>query len=321
MNTDAINHPSEIFLTDGGLETTLIYHRNIDLPHFAAFELMLREEGKQVLMDYYAPYLDLASAYRTGFILETPTWRANPEWADKLGYDQKNLDEINLSSIELMKGIRANWQGDKRQLLISGNIGPRGDGYVVRNAMSADTARAYHLPQIACFASAGAQHVTAMTMSYSAEALGIVLAAREVGVPVVISFTVETNGELPSGERLQDAIESIDHLTDAYVSYYMINCAHPYHFNRVLNAPGSWKLRIRGIRANASDKSHAELDVSTTLDPGDKHLLAEEYGALNQVLPAMQVIGGCCGTDHTHLDAICKYLFTPTPDRVRWLSD
>lgn len=169
-------------------------------------------------------------------------------------------------------------------------------------------AKAYHSRQIETFAGKKADLITAMTLNYTDEAVGIALAAKDAGIPAVISFTVETDGSLPGGETLREAIETTDLLTDGYPSHYMINCAHPEHFKRILESDGSWKTRIRGIRANASTRSHAELDASNDLDPGDKELLANGYSDLKKVLPELKVIGGCCGSDHSHMEEICKKL-------------
>ncbi len=296
------------YLTDGGLETTLIFHQGIELNHFAAFELLQSSSGRQALRDYYQPYLQIAQQYDLPFVLETPTWRANPDWAYKLGYSNEELTAINRQAVTFIRElVQTSWH-ETRHVLLSGNIGPRGDGYRAEHVMRPEEAKAYHLPQIRTFAEAGVDVVTAVTLNYSAEAVGIVLAAREVGVPVVISFTVETDGKLPNGETLREAIEKTDGLTDGYAAYFMINCAHPEHFKAVLHDEGGWKERIRGIRANASIRSQAELDEAETLDTGDKQLLANGYCELQRLLPKLQVIGGCCGTDHSHLDLICQTL-------------
>ena len=155
--------------------------------------------------------------------------------------------------------------------------------------------------------------LTAMTMNYADEALGIVLSAKSKRIPVVISFTTETDGRLPSGESLKEAIERIDRETGDYVLYYMINCAHPEHFHALFDAPETWQKRIVGVRANASCKSHAELDASTELDPGDKEELAKRYKNLKGKLPHLRVFGGCCGTDHSHIEHICREMDFHTP--------
>ncbi len=297
-----------IFMTDGGLETTLIFQQGIDLPHFAAFDLLSHEEGKAILRNYYLDYIQIAKKYKIGFLLESPTWRANFDWGFKLGYSHESLNRINRIAIEQLHEIRAINESDSTQILISGCVGPRGDGYTPSNKMEAQEAEIYHFSQIQTFSEARADLISAITMNYVEEALGITIAAKKAGIPVVISFTVETDGKLPSGQLLKEAIEQIDRSTDQYPAYYMINCAHPSHFEAVLKGENSWVKRIQGIRANASKKSHAELDESEHLDRGDKHELAERYFKLNGLLPNLKVIGGCCGTDHTHVEEMCKVL-------------
>lgn len=296
------------YLTDGGLETSLIYHHGIDLRHFSAFELLLNEKGRNTLRAYYEPYLRLAEQFQLGFILETPTWRANADWGFKLGYPHDELFALNRQSVKLMRELAAPFLSTLPHVLISGNIGPRGDGYRVEQVMTAEQAAVYHQDQVKAFATADADLVTGLTINYRAEAIGIIKAASLFNLPVVISFTVETDGSLPDGELLKDAIERSDQQTDRYASYYMINCAHPQHFINRIQPGEDWVTRIRGIRANASLKSHAELDESTTLDAGDKILLSEGYVQLSKLLPALSVIGGCCGTDHSHMEVLCQSL-------------
>ena len=296
------------YLSDGGLETTLIFQRGISLNHFAAFELLRTEDGKRSLAEYYKPYLSLAEKYRFGFVIESPTWRANCDWGIKLGYTHDELFALNKQSIKFMRELTRPFSQSLPHVLISGNIGPRGDGYKADARMTAEQAMVYHTEQVKAFALADADLVTAVTITYSDEAIGIINAARSLNLPIVISFTVETDGRLPSGELLHEAIDRTDRETNQYAEHYMINCAHPQHFLHTFNAGGDWKKRVCGLRANASLKSHAELDESDTLDAGDKCLLAEGYTQLFHLLPSLKVIGGCCGTDHSHLDEICKTL-------------
>ena len=297
-----------LYLTDGGLETTLIFHQGVTLNLFAAFELLNSEVGEQALRNYYTPYLEIAAQYGTHFILETPTWRANPDWAAKLGYSLEDLRLLNRHAVDFVKRIANEFDLKQKRILISGTIGPRGDGYKVEHCMSPEQSQSYHGLQVDAFASAGVHLIEAITMNYSDEAIGVVRAAKSASIPVVISFTVETNGKLPNGESLKDAIEKTDQSTGNYPEYFMINCAHPKHFMHVLDQEGTWKKRIRGIRANASTKSHAELDESESLDAGDKILLAQDYLLLRTLLPELQVVGGCCGTDHGHIAQICEML-------------
>ena len=301
-----------LFLTDGGLETTLIFHQGVTLNHFAAFELLNNDAGKQALRDYYKPYLKMAEMYQIGFILETPTWRASPDWGLKLGYSPEQLRALNQESVNFVKSLARESNSDGNQILISGNIGPRGDGYRVERCMTPEQAESYHQDQVRTFASAHVDLITALTINYSDEAIGIVRAVRSFSLPAVISFTVETDGKLPNGESLKDAIEKTDDHTGGYAEHFMVNCAHPEHFRHVFNVDGTWKQRIKGIRANASTKSHAELDEAETLDEGDKRMLAHGYLQLRALLPELKVIGGCCGTDHSHLGEICQLLLKET---------
>jgi S-methylmethionine-dependent homocysteine/selenocysteine methylase len=301
----------DTFIADGGLETTLVFHEGIDLPAFAAFDLLKDEAGCAILRRYYTSYVELASRRGVGIVLETPTWRANPDWGMRIGYGALALDEANRRAVALLEDIRATHETEATPIVVSGNVGPRGDGYVAGRRMDADAARDYHAAQIDVFADSAADMVTAMTLNYVDEAVGIVAAARDHAMPVAISFTVETDGRLPSREGLAEAIQRCDEATDGYAVYYMINCAHPEHFAHVLDGHPLLAARLRGVRANASRCSHAELDESTELDAGNPEELGRQYGDLRRRLPGLTVFGGCCGTDHRHIDAIARQLVNP----------
>lgn len=293
------------FVTDGGLETTLVFHQGIDLPDFAAFPLVDDADGVIALEQYYASYLEIADGARLGFVLDTPTWRANADWGARLGYDRHELAGVNRRSVDLVRRLAS---GRSEPTVLNGVIGPRGDGYVVSELMSPAEAARYHGLQARAFADAGADMITAVTMTHVEEAIGITRAARAVGLPVAISLTVETDGRLPSGQPLGEAIEQIDAQTDGGPAYHQVNCAHPDHFAGVLTPGAPWLDRIKAIRANASRLSHEELDAVETLDRGDPVALAEDYVALHRVLPDLRVVGGCCGTDHEHIAAISRAL-------------
>jgi homocysteine S-methyltransferase len=235
-----------------------------------------------------------------GIVLDTPTWRANPDWGARLGYSAEGLEDVIRRGVELLEEVRAATGLD---VVISGCIGPRADAYVVADAMSPDEAQAYHSAQVSTFAGTSAGLVSALTLNYADEATGIARAAAEAGIPSVISFTLETDGRLPSGQELRAAVAEVDAATEAAPAYYMVNCAHPTHFEDVL-AEGGLE-RVRGLRANASAKSHAELDEAEDLDQGDPDDLAARYRALKPLLPGLNVVGGCCGTDERHIESIC----------------
>ena len=293
-----------LFLTDAGLETMLIFQDGIDLPCFASFDLMKTTAGLRRLYDYYAEFAQLAVHRGAGLILESVTWRANPDWGAKLGYDAAGLAEMDRRAIDLMLNVRNDFETVRSPMPISGNIGPRGDGYDPGKLMAPKEAEDYHGAQIAVFADTSADYVSAFTMTNTAEAIGIVRAARASSIPAVISFTLETDGNLPTGQSLPDAIREVDAATAAAAAYFMINCAHPTHFDRVLDAQAPWMRRLHGIRANASCRSHAELDSATDLDAGNPTELGHQYADLHKRFPQFNVLGGCCGTDFRHVEAI-----------------
>ena len=300
------------FLTDGGIETVLIYQDGVDLPEFAAFVLLETAVGRDILRRYYRRYLDIAAAAPgAGFILESPTWRAGIDWGAKLGFDAGAMQRINTEAVALMNELRIEYAARiAGPIVVSGCIGPRGDGYVAGAPMDPDDARRVHQPQADALADAKVDQISAITMTSSAEAMGVARAAPRAGRTSAISFTVETDGKLPSGEALGAAIQAVDADAETFghaaPAYYMVNCAHPTHFESVVSQEGAWRERIQGLRANASTLSHAELDVMTELDSGDPQDLADCYRRLRTPLSRLNVLGGCCGTDHRHVAAMCE---------------
>jgi S-methylmethionine-dependent homocysteine/selenocysteine methylase len=292
-----------IFITDGGLETDLIHHRGFELPCFASFTLLADERGIAAVRDYFADYFAIARTHGLGFLLDTLTWRASRDWGEQLGYSADDLAAVNRRAVALARDIRD--QNPDVETVISGCVGPRGDAYAPDELMSTSQAKDYHGEQIATLADAGVDFITALTLTNVGEAAGIVRAANQSRVPVVISFTLETDGRLPSGQELGEAIEDTDASSSSPPEYYMINCAHPTHFIDALDVAGPWLERIRGVRANASLKSHEELDESDELDEGDPTDLAVRYRELFELLPNLTVLGGCCGTDQRHVAQAC----------------
>lgn len=296
----------DFFLTDGGLETTLIFCEQLELPHFAAFHLLRTDSGREALCRYFRSYAILAEKYGVSFVLESATWRASADWGRRLFYSDEGLADANRKAIELCREIRDEFEFGNVNMVISGCLGPRGDGYSANTLMNEAEAEQYHRAQVETLCDTDADMITALTITYPEEAIGITRVARAAGLPVVISFTVETDGRLPCGKSLQDAIRQVDRATRNGPAYYMINCAHPAHFQGALAPDEQWTSRIRGLRANASTKSHAELDASEELDDGDPQELARQYRDLKNKFPHWSVFGGCCGTDTRHVEAICR---------------
>jgi S-methylmethionine-dependent homocysteine/selenocysteine methylase len=298
----------KICITDGGMETDLVFHHQLDLPEFAAYDLLRHQQGYETLFNYYKTYVELAQRYKLGLILETPTWRANADWGDKIGDSPQDLEKFNLQSVKLVEHIREEYGDEETPIVISGCLGPRGDGYTPSQIMTIAEAQDYHSAQIATFAQSNVDMIAALTLNYVEEAIGITLAAQEHSLPVCISFTVETDGKLPTGDTLAEAIQAVDQATDHGPAYYMINCAHPTHFSHLFTTQDSWVKRVKGLRGNASCLSHAELNESETLDEGSPTQFGAELGDLKSISPHLTVLGGCCGTDFRHIEQICKNL-------------
>ncbi|MBT7953250.1 MAG: homocysteine S-methyltransferase family protein [Gammaproteobacteria bacterium] len=292
-------------ITDAGMETEFVFQKQIDLPEFAAYDLLRSEQGYGILFDYYKIYAELAVQHKLGLILETPTWRANADWGNKIGDSKEALHKFNIAAVKLIEKVREEYETENSPIVVSGNIGPRGDGYSPDKMMTVVEAQNYHLTQIQSFSTANVDLVTALTINYIEEGVGITLAAKQCNLPVCISFTVETDGLLPTGDTLEQAIQNIDKVTENYPVYYMINCSHPTHFNHLFKKDEAWTNRIKGLRANASCLSHAELDESEFLDDGDPDAFGKELKDLQDRSSHITVLGGCCGTDHRHIEQVC----------------
>ena len=295
----------DIFLADAGVETDLIFNHGIEIREFAAHTLLPIPQGRAALSRYFEGFLSLANQQNTGFILDTVTWKAHRHWADKLGATDDELKAANEECVQFIAELRARFSGNAKPIVLNAVIGPRGDAYKPEAVISMDTAEQYFAQQLGWLAATEVDMVSALTFNQAGEAAGLAKAARKAGLPAVISFTVETNGALPNGQSLADAIAEVDGATGQYPAYYMVNCAHPDHFGEtLLDAPLA--RRIRGIRANASRRSHAELDAAPELDAGNPHELAQQYRALANRMPWLNVFGGCCGSDLRHVTEIAR---------------
>lgn len=294
------------FVADAGLETAMIFHDGFDLPHFASFVLIDSEAGRAALTRWFDGFAALARNSGTGLFLDTATWRANMGWAPSLGLDEAGVSAVNRRAAAFATGLRDRYAQDGLPVVVNGAVGPSGDGYSPATMLTPEAAEALHRPQIRALVQGGVDMISAITMTHTGEALGIARAATAEGIPFAISFTVETDGRLPSGQDLHEALAEVEDATGGAALFYMVNCAHPTHFAREIGGP--MLARIGGIRANASRLSHAELDAATELDDGDPVEFGHLYAAFARFLPALRVIGGCCGTDHRHVSAACAHV-------------
>ncbi len=297
----------DFFLTDAGLETDLIFNHDIEIREFAAHTLLPDAKGRDAVANYIRGFLALAGETGAGFILDSQTWKAHAHWAADLGATEEELDQANRDSVAFIAGLRDEFSGNAKPIVLNGVIGPRGDAYAPEESVAAQEAETYHAKQIGWLAATDVDMITGLTFTQSDEAIGLVRACQTAGLPVVVSFTVETDGKLPTGQPLDEAIVAVDEATGSGAAYFMVNCAHPDHFMHVLE-DGDWSRRIRGIRCNASRKSHAELDNSETLDDGNPVELGGQYKAIRTKMPWLNVFGGCCGSDLRHVTEIAHAL-------------
>lgn len=307
MRIQRLTEARRFFLSDGGLETFLIFDKGYELPCFSAAVLLDTAQGRADLTAYFERFIAIAKASGRGFLLDAPTWRAGTAWAGPLGQSLRDVLETNARAVSFVSELRARHETEACPILINGLVGPAGDAYAPDTEIAAQDALLIHAPQVHALGKAGVDMISAMTLTHAQEAIGIVQAAQEIDVPVVIAFTLETDGRLPSGQPLGDAIAEVDAATNKGPVYFMINCAHPDHFRDVLDTTAAWTLRIGGIRSNASRMSHAELDAAEVLDDGDPVELGQLSAELMTRLPNIRVIGGCCGTDHRHVGCIAGH--------------
>lgn len=311
MTTPTLPHQTkDLFLTDGGTETWLMYKRGFELEEFAAFHLLHDPKAKSALQEYYRTFSEIAVRHGVSFIFDSLTYRASRDWGRLLGYSDERLADMNHACFELYRDAARSAGLPSSKTVISGCIGPKGDAYKLNQALTAEGAEAYHSEQIATFKSGGAHIVTALTLNTTAEAIGIARAAQAADLPSVISFTLEKNRCLRSGESLQQAIETVDTQTGGAPAYYMINCAHPVDFGPALTR-GKWSDRILGLRANASTLDHGTLCQLGHLEEGNPDELAAQYADIRKGFPNMNVFGGCCGTDFIHVGKIATALLEP----------
>ncbi|WP_221934346.1 homocysteine S-methyltransferase family protein [Aliiglaciecola sp. M165] len=301
------SRPNTIFLTEGGIETEIMYKWGFDLPHFAMFPLLENPEASETIKNMYRRYLDVVAKYGHNALIGGFDYRASPDYGKALGYSEDGLREANMRSIQFLRDVAAEYNGQIDQCLFTGYVGPRGDAYFGANNMSIEESEQYHSVQIETLKAAGVDLVWAVTFSHVQEAIGVVRAAKKIGLPIAISFTLTSEHKLSSGLSFSSAIKIVDAQTAGYPSFFSINCSHPDEFGPALS-DGEWMHRVRSLRPNAAKMDKISLCKLGHLEEGNPVELGIQIGELKKRYEHMDIWGGCCGTCETHLEEMAKNL-------------
>ncbi|WP_053351865.1 homocysteine S-methyltransferase family protein [Leucobacter musarum] len=285
-------------IADGGIETALTDRLGQHLREFAAFELLDTAAGRIALTEYYAPFIAVARQHALPLVLDTPTWRANTDWGERLGYRADALARINADAVAFVRELDEESPVGAPEIVVNGCVGPRTDEYVAAQRMTAGEAEEYHAPQVRALAEAGADRVTSVTTLDAVEGIGVVRAALAARVPGAVSFIVGADGLLADGSTLDAAIAEVDAATEGGAVGFLVNCAHPAEAARALeHAHGAAELeRLIGFRLNAARAGTDSADSAADF--------AAAEIALRNAAPSANVFGGCCGTDVDHIAAL-----------------
>jgi homocysteine S-methyltransferase len=303
------------FMTFAGIETYLMFLQRFPLREFCAFEVLDHDDAwEQTSREFLRPIADACARNGHGLIADSFVWRASPAYVAQLGYREADVSRFNREGVRRVRKLISEWRAEAgvsdtaTPVIVSADVGPRGDAYQ-GGEISIDEAVAYHTPQMQALADSEVDLVVALTMTSVNETVGLARVAKEHGVPIGVSATVETDGSLPTGWSLAEFVMRVDDATDGYPVFHMVNCAHPQHLAPTLAAAresgAPWVDRIKGFRANASTRSHDELDNSPELDRGDVADLAKQMAGMHADF-SLKIVGGCCGTDAEHIQAIAK---------------
>jgi S-methylmethionine-dependent homocysteine/selenocysteine methylase len=301
-----LQRDGQLFLTDGGIETEIMYKWGFDLPHFAMYPLLDNADATAAMRGMYRRYLDVVAKHGLSALMGGLDYRASPDWGALLGYSREGLAEANLRSITFLRELATEYGDNIPQILIAGYVGPRGDAYKVNRTMTEAEAEDYHAVQLATLKAGDVDLAWAFTFNNIPEAIGAARAAARIEVPLAISFTVDGTSRLKSGPSLAEAVETVDAETgEAAPAFYTLNCSHPVEFEPGLT-PGAWIGRVRGFRPNASKKDKIALCKLGHLEEGDPFELGCLMGDLARRYLHMDIWGGCCGTGDVHLDEIAR---------------
>jgi homocysteine S-methyltransferase len=294
-----------IYLTEGGFETELMYLHGFELPCFAAFHLLDSTKGYQAVRDLYARVCDVAAAESTGLLLGWLNYRASPDWGAKLGLSPEALRAATLRSIAMLADLRKSYAGQVPHFAISDAIGPRGDAYGTGGAITEAEAEDYHSVQLETLKHSDVDVIWAATQNNVPEVIGMARAARALGLEIAVAWSLNAESRLSSGPTLAEAITRTDAAVPGVVAWHSLTCSHPLEFTPALT-PGPWTDRLRCIRPNAAAMDKIALCKLGHLEDGDPVELGRQMGDVARRYPAMDIWGGCCGTDHRHLSEIVR---------------
>ena len=295
-----------IYLTEGGQETEVMYRHGFDLPEFAMFPLLDQPDAVEVVRAMYSAVLDTAERHGCAVLLGGLDYRASPDWAGLIGYDPTALAAMQTRAIEFLREVSDPYRDRLPDVRIAGIVGPRGDAYQVNPTITADESEEYHSVQLATLAASGVDLVEAMTFNNVDEAVGLARAASSAGLPLSVSFVLDSDHNLNGGPSLKEAIESVDAAAGSdRPAFYGINCSHPFEFMPAIES-GEWFKRIRCLRPNAAAADKISLCTLGHLEEGDPVELGSLMGQLAADYPHIDIWGGCCGTWDKHLDHIAR---------------
>ncbi len=299
---------NEVFLTEGGIETEIMYRHGFELPEFSMLPLLDNPKAVAAIRSVLSQHLDVAAEFGLSFMLTGLDYRASPDWGAKLGYSPAGLADATIAAIDLLRDIAKNYENQIPRLLIGGILGPRGDAYSLNREITEASSEDYHAVQLETLKRAKVDFTCAMTFNNIAESVGAARAAATAGMPFSISLTLDGTSKLKSGPSLAEAITEIDAKTgNEAPDFYMINCSHPLEYEPALEA-GDWTKRLRGVRPNASKMDKLALCKLGHIEDGDPVELGAQLLSLSDRYPQLDIFGGCCGTGHNHLREIAKVL-------------
>ncbi|PTU32273.1 homocysteine S-methyltransferase family protein [Stenotrophobium rhamnosiphilum] len=295
-----------LYMTEGGQETEIMFKFGHDLPQFAMYSLLDKPQALAELKAMYCRYLDASAKHGFVALMGGLDYRASPDWGSLLGYSREALAETQHRCIDFLRDVAKPYVDQLPGISYVGIVGPRGDAYSLNQTITAESAEDYHSVQLETLSKAGVDLVSAMTFNNIPEAVGLSRAAARVGLPLALSFTLDSTCCLKSGPSLKEAIEAVDtQAGDAKPTFYGINCSHPFEFEPAIE-PGAWFQRVRSLRPNAAKMDKISLCQLGHLEEGDPKELGELMGDIAKRYPHIDIWGGCCGTWETHLDEIAR---------------